>query len=150
MCLVLISTFTYGRRVAKFMKNLQVGMTTEEVIKIMGEPESVSTINTCVYYNYLDSRMDPIVFYMHETWYYVRFIDGKVDSFGKQGDFDSAKDPKQTLDININQQTSNATDMPPAKDDPYEKLTTLKRMLDANLITEEEYNIKKTEILSNL
>lgn len=151
ICLVLVSTFSYARRVAKFMTRLQVGMTTEEVVKIMGEPESVSTINSCVYYNYLDSRMDPIVMYIHETWYYVRFINGKVDSFGREGDFDSTKDPKETIDINITQQPSvKQNETPVVKEDAYEKLSTLKKMLDADLITEDEYNAKKGELLENL
>ena len=36
------------------------------------------------------------------------------------------------------------------KEDPLEKLTKLKSMLDAGLITEEEYNTKKAEILSRM
>lgn len=36
------------------------------------------------------------------------------------------------------------------KEDPLEKLKKLKSMLDAGLITEDEYNAKKTEILSNM
>ena len=38
----------------------------------------------------------------------------------------------------------------PPKEDPLEKLKKLKSMLDADLITEDEYNAKKTEILSNM
>ena len=95
--------------------------------------------------------MDPIVMYIHETWYYVRFINGIVDSFGREGDFDSTKDPKETLDININQQPSvKQNETPTKKEDAFEKLSTLKKMLDAGLITEDEYNIKKTELLENL
>lgn len=39
---------------------------------------------------------------------------------------------------------------PTPKEDPLEKLTKLKSMLDAGLITEEEYNTKKADILSRM
>lgn len=42
------------------------------------------------------------------------------------------------------------TPQPAQKDDPLETLKKLKNMLDAGLITEEEYNTKKAQILSNM
>ncbi len=35
--------------------------------------------------------------------FFVRIVDGKVESFGRRGDFDSTKVPesKTTLDVNI-------------------------------------------------
>lgn len=151
-CVLLVMSGTmFARRVSKLMTQLEVGMTTEQVVKIMGQPESVSKINSCTYYNYLDQRMDPIVMYMHETWYYVRFINGRVDSFGQQGDFDSTKDPRQVVDINVNS-TGNSTSGQPKNDgsDAYEKLKNLKKMLDEGLITEDEYNAQKAKILATM
>lgn len=138
-----------ARRVSKFMTQLQVGMTTEQVVKIMGTPESVSTINSCVYYNYLDQRMDPIVMYMHETWYYVRFINGLVDSFGQKGDFDSTKDDKQVIDINIST-NDESSEKNQSNIDALEILRKLKIMLEEGLITEEDYNSRKQSLLENM
>lgn len=39
---------------------------------------------------------------------------------------------------------------PSPKEDPIEKLAKLKKMVEAGLITEEDYNTKKTEILSKM
>ena len=44
------------------------------------------------------------------------------------------------------QQTPSA----PTKEDPLEQLTKLKKMLDAGLITDDEYNAKKVDILSRM
>ena len=153
MCLLLVSSSViYARRVSKLMSKLEIGMTTEQVVQIMGNPESVSTINSCTYYNYLDQRMDPIVLYVHETWYYVRFINGKVDSFGMKGDFDSTKDPKQVIDVNVNKTESKTTDeqIENNSKDAYDKLKNLKRMWDEGLITEDEYNTQKARILETM
>jgi hypothetical protein len=38
----------------------------------------------------------------------------------------------------------------PVQDDPMEKLKKLKEMYEANLITEQEYEKKRAEILANL
>ena len=149
-----ICSMSYARRVAKYMSQLQEGMTAEEVVSIMGKPESVSTINGCTYYNYLDQRLDPIYFYIHETWYYVRFIYGYVDSFGKRGDFDSTKDSKQTIDINVNTTTSSSSPQNNSStsivDDEVTRLKKLKLMLDEGLISQEEYDSKRKEILNSL
>jgi hypothetical protein len=39
---------------------------------------------------------------------------------------------------------------PTPKEDPMEELNKLKKMVEAGLITEEEYNIKKAEILAKM
>jgi Short C-terminal domain len=43
-----------------------------------------------------------------------------------------------------------AVPQPALKEDPMEQLAKLKKMLDAGLITEDEYNTKKAEILSRM
>jgi len=84
------------------MNTIEIGMTKKQVIDIMGQPGSTSAINNTMYLNYM----------LHEwnhpdgkekTAYFVRLIDGKVESYGKAGDFDSTKVPesKTTIDVNI-------------------------------------------------
>ncbi|MCK9419211.1 MAG: outer membrane protein assembly factor BamE [Nitrospirae bacterium] len=86
------------------MNDIEIGMTKQQVIQIMGQPSSTSAINNKMYLNYN----------LHEwkgkekTAYFVRFIDGKVESYGKTGDFDSTKVPesKTTVDVNIKNKDS--------------------------------------------
>lgn len=89
------------------MNDIEIGMTKKQVIEIMGQPGSTSAINNTMYLNYI----------LHEwnhpdgkekTAYFVRLIDGKVESYGKAGDFDSTKVPesKTTVDINIKNKDS--------------------------------------------
>jgi|GEM_PF-6766911 len=69
---------------------LSVGMTESDVLKIMGVPPSQfkAHLNT-KYYIYESNHVD----------HFVRFVDGKVNAYGKQGDFDSTKDPAFNLNI---------------------------------------------------
>jgi outer membrane protein assembly factor BamE (lipoprotein component of BamABCDE complex) len=83
------------------MAELSVGMTKSEVIKLMGKPDSVSAQNGVEYLTY---TLRTETSFTKNTWgyqgqYFVRVINGRVDSYGKVGDFDSTKDP--TINVNI-------------------------------------------------
>ena len=87
------------------MNRLSVGMTKGEVISVMGrEPDSTSAQGGVEYMSYLlwrdfwDRRPGD-----YSDRFFVRLINGKVESYGKIGDFDSTKVPetKQTIDLNI-------------------------------------------------
>lgn len=68
---------------------LNVGMTKQEVLTIMvREPERFSAIR----------NIEVIHYECDGPNYIVRFVDGKVDAYGKEGDFDLTKD----TGININ------------------------------------------------
>jgi hypothetical protein len=74
---------------------IEIGMTKKQVISLLGEPEEVKAqlnISYAIYWDCVTSGFTV-------KKYFVRFIDGKVESFGDVGDFDSTKDP--TLNINI-------------------------------------------------
>ena len=72
---------------------IDVGMTKAQVIAVLGDPEE----------NKAQSGTSYIIYRDHSGFtvdkYFVRFVEGKVESFGSMGDFDSTKDP--TLNINI-------------------------------------------------
>lgn len=93
----------YGKR--PDFSQLKVGMSHQEVVEIMGKPDETAASNNVVYLTY---RFTP--WYDHNgddgnaEDYFVRFIDNKVDSFGKKGDFDSTKEPSQTINVNVKQQ----------------------------------------------
>lgn len=66
---------------ANKMNNLKLGMTRENVIQTMGEPSSVSESEGVLYLKY---RLRDG--FMSED-YYIRLIDGKVDAYGRFGEF---------------------------------------------------------------
>jgi outer membrane protein assembly factor BamE (lipoprotein component of BamABCDE complex) len=79
----------------KNMNRLSIGMSKSEVIDVMGHPLSTSANQSTEYMIYRSANAG-------QGWYgrhFVRIVDGKVDAFGRQGDFDSTKDP--TLNMNI-------------------------------------------------
>jgi hypothetical protein len=67
---------------SKKMNQLKLGMTRQEVIDAIGEPASTSAKRNTVYLNY---HLSSGGFYSDS--YYVRLLDGKVDAYGKAGDF---------------------------------------------------------------
>ena len=91
----------YGAR-PDFSK-ISMGMSQAEVIETMGKPDDMSAQAGTVYLRYTWAP-----WYDHSGAdgnaedYYVRLIDNKVESFGKVGDFDSTKNPEQTINVNVN------------------------------------------------
>lgn len=88
------------------INKLSVGMTKAEVIAAMErEPDSTSAQGGVEYLTYnlwrdfWDRRPGD-----YSDRFFVRLINGKVESYGRIGDFDSTKIPeiKQTIDLNIN------------------------------------------------
>ena len=67
---------------SKKMNLIKLGMTKQQVIENIGEPISTSAKRNTEYLNY---RLKPGGFY--SEMYYVRLLDGKVDAYGKAGDF---------------------------------------------------------------
>jgi hypothetical protein len=83
---------------ANKMNKLSLGMTKAEVINSLGNPNSTSAQGGAEYLMYELSPTDDMAFYGITRPYFVRIINGKVESYGNMGDFDSTKDP--TININ--------------------------------------------------
>lgn len=84
------TTSHYGTR--PDLSKLQIGMSQEEVINILGKPVNVAASEGVTYLQYgWDSPWDGRVGATEE--YFVRLVNGKVNAFGEKGDFDSTKDP---------------------------------------------------------
>jgi hypothetical protein len=64
------------------LDKIQLGMTRDEVIQVMGRPTHVSARENVVFLNY---RLRSQSFFTDE--YFVRLMEGKVDLFGRRGDF---------------------------------------------------------------
>jgi tetratricopeptide (TPR) repeat protein len=92
------------------MNSLSVGMTKQEVISVMGQPDRTSATEGAEYMIYHFRNNGPaavstfgIIPFREGADYYVRLRDGRVNTYGQVGDFDSTKIPetKRTVDLNI-------------------------------------------------
>ena len=119
---------------------VQIGMTKDEVVAVMGNPVSVSAKGESKYLNYRLSETSDNAYYGITTPYYVRLINGKVDSFGRTGDFDSTQ--KTTVRIETDENVNIK-----GKSDLYTELKKLKELRDESVITEEEFQQQKKRIL---
>ena len=92
-----------GCATAHKLTRINLGMSKEDVIKKIGRPVSVSVQGKTEYLNYRFFETGEDAFCGITDPYYVRIIDGKVESYGKLGDFDSTKVPetKTTIDLNL-------------------------------------------------
>ena len=108
-CGVLLTTFLLAAcATANKISGVQLGMTKDEVFRVMGNPISVSAQAGLEYLNYLLSETHDDAFrgwttayyvrVIRTTPYYVRLINGKVESYGRTGDFDSTKTPTVRLE----------------------------------------------------
>jgi len=87
------------------LNTLTIGMTKAEVTAKMGEPTSTrarGTTEILVYNLNHTSYRPPLLDPSELPEYFVKLVDGRVESFGKVGDFDSTKDPT----VNINARVS--------------------------------------------
>ena len=80
---------------------LSDGMTKQQIISILGNPESTASPGSGVevlryYLTYAFDGVGP------GKEYFVFLKDGKLVQYGEMGDFNSTKNP--TLDLNINKQ----------------------------------------------
>lgn len=125
------------------ISDVKTGMTREEVVSILGEPTSISAQGSRVYMNYklcegMCWALDPN--FRETKNYYVRLIDGHVESFGHKGDFDSTKTPTVRVETDENIKTKTNGDL-------YTDLHKLKELRDEGILTEEEYNLQKKKII---
>ena len=134
----------YGCATAGKINRVRLGMTKEEVIHSIGSPVSVSAQGNTEYLNYALSETGDQAFYGFTRPYFVRVVDGKVESFGRMGDFDSTKTPTVRVenDQNIRQEVSVKD-----KGDLYTELKKLKELKDSGVITEDEFQAQKKKSL---
>lgn len=120
---------------------VSIGMTKGEVIKVMGKPVSVSAKGGTEYLNYKLSETDDDAFRGWTSSYYVRIINGQVDSYGRTGDFDSTQ--KQTIKIETDEniKVNKSGDL-------YTELRKLKELRDEGILSEQEYQLQKKKVLS--
>jgi tetratricopeptide (TPR) repeat protein len=110
--IVLVGLFIVGCATApSAMNKVSVGMTKSEVVSALGQPQSTRATQGVEYLIYHCREVSIGRQYFMATQgisgemeadYYVRLVNGRVDAYGKQGDFDSTHIPEQRLDLNVN------------------------------------------------
>lgn len=97
--LIIAITFLTGCANSHKINRVEIGMTKKQVIQEVGSPSSIAAQKNREYLRYFLYSTDDDAFYGRATEYYVRIIDGKVESFGKMGDFDSTQQPSSKIEI---------------------------------------------------
>lgn len=116
------------------LSKIGVGMTKPDVIAALGQPRDMSVQGNVEYLryegeaNYADGRLGG-------EFYFVRLLHGRVESYGRVGDFDSTKNV--AVDYNITK-TEHRAESSPA-DELLTELQRLESMRIQKLITEDEY-----------
>ena len=131
-----------GCATAYKISGVQLGMTKDDVIRVMGKPTSVSAQGGSEYLNYALSETDNDAGRGWTKPYYVRLINGKVESYGRSGDFDSTKTPTIRLesDQTIKHDVRGGSDL-------YTELKKLRELKDSGVITENEFQAQKKKLL---
>lgn len=79
------------------LNNISLGMTKKEVINEMGKPTSTAANGSKEYLNY----SLPESYGGFPSPYYVRLEKGRVDAYGRLGDFNSTKPDERTVNLNV-------------------------------------------------
>ena len=127
------------------LTKLSVGMSKEEALQKLGKPTRVAVQGSVEYLEYEAYENSGWDWQgkRNYRWMFVRIVNGKVESFGRKGDFDSTKNP--ATDININQKveskstTSTSTPTTNAQFDLRAELEKIEKLKKDGLITDQEY-----------
>jgi major membrane immunogen (membrane-anchored lipoprotein) len=118
---------------------VQTGMTREQVEAVMGKPVSTSSQGNLTYLNYKLAETSKDAQWGRETPYYVRLQGGKVESFGRTGDFNSTQVP--TVRQQVEQVGAGASDT-------YAELLKLKDLHDKGLLTDQEFETRRNKLVN--
>ena len=115
---------------------INIGMTKDQVKGILGQPRQTAAKGTSEYWEYAATWELGTPY----AWYFVRFINDKVESYGNMGDFDSTQDPTQKIIID---KTDNITKDSVTKFDLATELAKLDKLKKDGLISAEDYEVLK-------
>ena len=85
------------------MNLVSIGMTKAQVIEALGPPVSTSAADGVEFMNYRLSETDDDALMGVTTPYFVRIVDGKVNAYGRHGDFGTTERPatRSKIDVTI-------------------------------------------------
>lgn len=75
------------------MNRLSVGMSKSDTIAALGTPQSTSANGPLEVLRYDFYPPPPYLEATQQKRYFVKLVNGRVESYGEMGDFDSTKDP---------------------------------------------------------
>ncbi len=83
LCSLLAGLFFAGCETSAKLNSIRIGMTKDQVLAIMGQPDSMSAQANVEYLTYyLEVDSGPTQYDRNQP-YMVRLVDGKVESFGR-------------------------------------------------------------------
>ena len=147
LVLLLATLFAGCTMTADKLNNIKIGMTKDQVIAILGTPDSTSAqanIEYLTYYLVSDTS------YGRDLPYSVRLVDGKVESFGRFAQLSDiylrpvgGGPPQYNVGFPV------AVGSPPAGEtDLVAQLQKLKTLKDQGVLTDEEFQKAKQKLLS--
>ncbi len=144
--LLCVLLFLSGCATAYKINKVSLGMSKGQVITAIGRPVSVSAQGQCEYLNYRFSETSDNATHGITTPYYVRLVHGKVESYGRMGDFDSTKDDRKII---VERKDEVKADIKTSSDkqDMYTELMKLNELKEKGIISEDEFATEKAEIL---
>lgn len=145
---VAVAVAAAGCVTRKDLTKLSLGMSKAEVIAELGKPKYDSVQGRAEYLTY-ESERSYFDGQVGGDFLYVRLIDGRVESFGQRGDFDSTKDPtlqvitRSTIDATISGDRASAADIE-------SELRRLDLLRKAGLISDADYESAKAKLLDQI
>lgn len=143
---------------SSIMGAVKPGMTRDEVIAVMGEPASVSAEGDTELLNYRISETSNDAYYGFTTPYYVRLVNGRVDSYGKTGEPDSqvTTAPAETDEVQQEDEMPQVNEMPQEDEvqqeegrlDFFTEMRKLKQLHDEGILSDAEYEELKKKAIS--
>ncbi|HUJ45293.1 MAG TPA: SHOCT domain-containing protein [Opitutaceae bacterium] len=143
---LLVIALLAGCMTADRLNDIRIGMTKDQVISLLGKPDSTSAqgnIEYLTYYLITETR------YGRDAPYSIRMVDGKVESFGRFAQLtDIYMRPVGGGTPQINLGLPVATVAPAAESDLVAQLQKLKALKDQGALTDEEFQKAKEKLLS--
>ena len=89
--LLIVLVVFVGCATASKTNGLRLGMTRAQVLAVMGQPASTAADNDVEVLRYKLSATGHDAFHHRTEEYFVRLVSGKVERFGKAGDWESGE-----------------------------------------------------------
>jgi outer membrane protein assembly factor BamE (lipoprotein component of BamABCDE complex) len=123
------------------LNRISIGMVKGEVAAILGEPVSTASQGRTEIFSYRLSTPEQRTWTGGSSEYYVRFVDGCVESFGRKGDFDSTKNPMIEVKTDSKVKIDSSGDL-------YTELKKLDELKKQGIITDQEFDTQKAKLLN--
>lgn len=142
-----LSIFWFGCATSKSFNKLSIGMSKDEAVSILGTPVSVSAPGPGQeYLNYRFAETDAEAQEGISKPYFVLIENDSVIQYGRYGDFGYSNEHTINVNTVLDKNTSGYTETPTER--MQKELNALKELLDEGILTKEEFDRKKKEVLN--